>query len=368
MDWNTLDWKILDRLRDRFLNGVKDGTSYWQSLDDLAHYDATYARRIGWKWDAVLAELQLRGWRPTSRSILDFGCGSGIASRRLIRAFGPPAFDELLLWDRSPLAIDYAEEAAARDFPSLSIAAATPGLLDGQAPLGLLVISHVLNELSESDLMQLRRLLLRASAILWVEPGTRETARGMQLIRDELRSTFDIVAPCTHANRCPLNTPENERHWCHFFAPPPQEIFADGNWVKFGQRAGIDLRSLPYCFMALQNRGRIGGTISAHSTDTANAPSHSPIPPLSGSGKALSRVIGRPEILKPYARLLDCSSAGVRELLIPKRKAPILYKRIDRIRTPLLASWYVQDHEILDGGVLSDPSLNRESPPEADQT
>ena len=28
----------------------------------------------------------------------------------------------------------------------------------------------------------------------------------------------------------------------------------DSNWVKFGQRAGIDLRSLPYCFLALDRR------------------------------------------------------------------------------------------------------------------
>src|ERR1035438_7840636 len=36
---------------------------------------------------------------------------------------------------------------------------------------------------------------------------------------------------------------------------PPPAIFADSSWVKFGKRAGIDLRSLPYSFIALDRDG-----------------------------------------------------------------------------------------------------------------
>ena len=69
------------------------------------------------------------------------------------------------------------------------------------------------------------------------------------------------------------------------------------NWVKFGQRAGIDLRSLPYSFVAL-DRGRDGGS------------------------QGLSRIIGRPEHFKPYARLLNCSEAGLEVLSVPNARAP----------------------------------------------
>ena len=30
----------------------------------------------------------------------------------------------------------------------------------------------------------------------------------------------------------------NERHWCHFFAPPPSEIYADSNY-EYPVRAGV---------------------------------------------------------------------------------------------------------------------------------
>ena len=47
----------LDRLRARFLDGSNAGGGYWRSEAELALYDTTFAERIGWKWDAVLAEL-----------------------------------------------------------------------------------------------------------------------------------------------------------------------------------------------------------------------------------------------------------------------------------------------------------------------
>ena len=57
MEWEKLDWEALDRLREGFLTGAAARGPYWKSLGDLANYDLTYGERIGWKWDAVLAEL-----------------------------------------------------------------------------------------------------------------------------------------------------------------------------------------------------------------------------------------------------------------------------------------------------------------------
>ena len=80
MDWSDLDWSTLDRLREGFLSGSAATGVYWKSRDDVATYDRTYGERIGWKWDQVLRELRLRSWRPASRNIVDWGCGSGIAA------------------------------------------------------------------------------------------------------------------------------------------------------------------------------------------------------------------------------------------------------------------------------------------------
>ncbi len=325
MTWEEIDWTALDRLRARFLSGRTDGEPYWQSRADLASYDFTHGERIGWKWDHVLRELKLRGWRPESRAVLDWGCGSGIAARRAIAAFGPETFDLLTVWDHSPTACDFAAEAAQAKFPSLEVAQATRGLLDSDAPIGLLLVSHVLNELPPVALAELRELAARATEIIWVEPGTRDVSRQLGALREELHATFRVVAPCTHSNACPILAPGNERHWCHHFAPPPPEIFADSNWVKFGQRAGIDLRSLPYCFLALDRR--------------ANLPT-----PLD-----LSRVIGRPEHFKPYARVLSCDASGLAELELPKRADPSLFKQLERTKAPLVYRWQ-RDGDKLTGG------------------
>ncbi|MEO5958174.1 MAG: small ribosomal subunit Rsm22 family protein [Opitutaceae bacterium] len=341
MTWAQLDWPALERLRGKFLQGSATADPYWETAEDLANYDFTYGERIGWKWDHVLRELRLRGWRPSprptrgehSRTVFDWGCGSGIAARRVISFFGAENFDSLTVWDHSPLACDFAAASARHAFPGLQVASATPGLLAADEPLGLLVLSHVLNELPPHALAELRALIARADAVLWVEPGTHAVSRQLGALRDELRAAFRIVAPCTHEHACPMFASGSERHWCHFFAPPPSEIFADPNWVKFGQRAGIDLRSLPYCFVALEKK-------SAPPFASSSAPAGVP---------DLSRIIGRVEHFKPYARWLNCDATGLAELELPKRAAPPLFKELERSKAPLVYSWQREGNKVSSG-------------------
>ena len=329
MTWSELDWSILDRLRGRFLGPTTAVGPYWKTPADLDNYDFTYGERIGWKWDHLLRELRLRRWTPPSRStVLDWGCGSGVATRRVIEFFGADKFESLTVWDHSSLACDYAAETAQRAFPTLRVTQATPGFLASREPIGLLVVSHVLNELPAEALAPLRGTLARAQAVLWVEPGTHPISRQLGALREEFRSTFHLAAPCPHANACPVFAEGNERDWCHFFAPPPSEIFADSNWVKFGHRAGIDLRSLPYCFLALDRR----------------APAASPAD--------LSRVIGRIEFFKPYARLLNCDASGLALLELPKRADPALFKQLERTKAPLVYRWRHCDGKILGGEAI----------------
>jgi len=309
MNWTQLDWAALDRLREGFLTGTAARGPYWQSLSDLANYDITYAQRIGWKWDAVLDELLARGWAPRTKTLLDWGCGSGVASRRVLRAFGPENFTTLRVWDHSPLACDYTVDSATRAFPALAVERFAPG-----QPVGLLVLSHVLNELPPDARAELLAIARHAEAVLWVEPGTHAVSRDLIALREELRAEFRVVAPCTHQAACGLLTTDNTRHWCHAHAAPPRGIQADSNWVKFGQRAGIDLRSLPYSFLVLER----------HATPPAEA-TPPPSPAVDGA-----RLIDDPRYFKGYARLLSCDATGVRELMLQKRDDPALFKKLDR--------------------------------------
>ncbi|HEY9250807.1 MAG TPA: small ribosomal subunit Rsm22 family protein, partial [Rariglobus sp.] len=193
MNWEQLDWTALDRLREGFLNGGAADGPYWRSASDLANYDLTYGERIGWKWDAVLRELAARSWRPpaSARTLLDWGCGSGIAGRRVAAAFGPENFDGLRVGDHSPLAREFAARRAREAFPSLAVTEAD----DAGGPVGLLVISHVLNELPPGALQALLDLVARADAVLWVEPGTHAVSRRLVELRHTLTPAFDVIAP-----------------------------------------------------------------------------------------------------------------------------------------------------------------------------
>ena len=329
MDWRQLDWAALDRLRGIFLRGEAVAGPYWRHRADLTAYDATYGERIGWKWDAVLAELSRRGWHPSvsaingqSRrpAILDWGCGSGIAGRRVAAWLGAERVAELRCWDHSEPAVQFAVERAQAIFPGLP----TGAWRDEGQPIDLLVLSHVLNELPPAAQTELKGLIARATAVIWVEPGTHAVARALQQWRDALRPTFHAVAPCAHDGPCGLLAAGNERHWCHHFAAPPPTIFADGDWTKFGQRAGIDLRSLPYAFVALERE-----------------PVSAPLLPPDAA-----RIIGRPEHFKGFARLLSCSAAGVEELELQKRADPALFKHLERESPARLYRWHRKDGRI----------------------
>lgn len=318
MNWESLDWDILDRLRASFLSGTAAHGPYWHTLTDLECYDFTYGERIGWKWDAVLRELKLRGWRPSrGAAILDWGCGSGIAGRRVLDAFGADNFSGLVLHDHSGLAIDYAAHHAQRKFPALAVKRADARFLGGDEPIGLLVVSHVLNELDEMSRAALRDLTARAEAILWVEPGTHEGSRNLGSWREKLRDQFRVVAPCTHQAPCGVLAAGNERHWCHFFAAPPPGVYADSGWVKFGQRAGIDLRSLPYSFITLDRR-------AASDSDPE---------------EGWSRILGEPRHYKGYAKIFNCDRTGVAELMLQKRDAPEVFKALKRPDSMLVYRW-----------------------------
>lgn len=318
MNCEQLDWTALDRLRAGFLSGAAAQGPYWQSPADLANYDVTYAERIGWKWDAVLRELARRQWRPRTRSILDWGCGSGVAGRRVLSAFGAETFDSLHVWDHSPLAREFAATRAREEFPALSVAESASEPTPTDLPPYTLVISHVLNELPPEALQRLLALVASAESVIWVEPGNHVVSRQLIGVRATLASTFRIIAPCPHQGACGLLTAGNERHWCHFFAEPPPGVQNDSDWVRFGHRAGVDLRSQAYSYLVL-DRPPVAASAS-EPTDSA-------------------RILGRAEHFKGFARVLSCEAGGVEELELQKRADPDLFKALKKDSSHPLYRW-----------------------------
>ena len=314
--WTSKELATLRAMRARFLDGTAGRADYWCSPEDLALYDATYAERIGWKWDAVLRELKLRDWQPRSRRVLDWGCGSGVAGRRAIAAW--PRLETLALHDRSARAVRFAAERA----PS-GVRMEMNERVDADT---LLVLSHVINELSAPALARVLDLAQQAGEVMWVEAGTHADSRRLIAVREAL--ALPVVAPCTHRRACGLLTRRNERHWCHFFAHPPPAIFQDARWMAFGRELGIDLRSLPYSFLVLQRAAA---------------------PPADG----LSRILGAPRDAKGYSRVLSCQAEGVAEFMLQKRDAPALLREVREAPEPPVFRWTLADGKIVAGEKLA---------------
>jgi ribosomal protein RSM22 (predicted rRNA methylase) len=310
--WTPAGLAALRRMRERFLAGTAGAQDYWRRAEDLALYDSTFAERIGWKWDAVLRELDARAWQPHSRHVLDWGCGSGIAGRRVLARW--PQFESLGLHDRSAMAVRYAAEKARADFPHVRIVHADTPL----PPDTLLVLSHVISELPASELPPLIELAREAREIIWLESGTHEDSRRLIAIREQLLGSFAVVAPCTHQRACGMLARENARHWCHHFAPPPPGIFQDARWMEFGKEMGIDLRSLPYSFLILERAGATRPTASG-----------------------FSRVIGEPREGKGHLRVLSCDADGVGEFMLQKRDAPRLYRALRKGEAGPIHRWTI---------------------------
>lgn len=305
----------LATLRARFLDGSNAGGGYWKSEAELALYDASFGERIGWKWDAVLAELHARGWRPSVKNIVDWGCGSGIAGRRVLAAW--EGFASLTVTDVSPLAMRFADGKARENFPALHVRSKSDAT--DAAAGSLLLVSHVLNETDDATAQRLIAAARRADEIIWVEAGTHADSRRIIAVREKLLGDFDIIAPCTHAARCGMLVPENAAHWCHHFARVPSEASRDARWSQFGRELGIDMRSLPYSFLVLARR-RAGGDFHP-------------------SVRGFSRIIGRPRDEKGHIEVLSCSEAGVEELTAQKRDVPDLCKQLRKGRADPMQRW-----------------------------
>ncbi|MFN8366842.1 MAG: small ribosomal subunit Rsm22 family protein [Candidatus Kapaibacterium sp.] len=299
---NTHDWNLLQNIRQKYLDGTAGKHDYWESTAELELYNNTFAQRIGWKWEYVLSQLDNVHWQLPNGTIIDYGCGSGIAGRKIIEHFGTEEL-RLLLHDRSNRAMEFSQQAAQLQFPNLSVEYSAPIPNFSQATV---VISHVITELSEEQIKSLCIQVQSAQCVLWVEPGTYVASRALLHAHQLLKSQFNVIAPCTHKESYGMNTSTNKRHWCHFFATPPEEAFTDRNWSRFTEETGIDLSDLPLSYLVLDKRPTI------------------PYKPDS------MRFIARADVQKYDAIVVGCSATGVKDYVVSKRTSPEVYKLLKK--------------------------------------
>jgi ribosomal protein RSM22 (predicted rRNA methylase) len=301
---NASDWKTLADLRQRFLHHAS-GSDYWQSDAQIALYDRFLAMRIRWKWDDVLTtQIDCAARLPQFDFVMDWGCGSGVASRAVAQHLPITKLAEWRLHDRSQRAMDFACRVLTEEFPDALArqCAQAPKTLP---PNALLLISHVINELDSAKLESLIALARTAKAVIWVEGGTMIHAKSLGVVRSQLLSSHSIVAPCTHQLACPISGSD----WCHHFAKIPSWIFQDPLWARFSREASIDLHRLPYSYL-----------LACRDLDAT-------------SGR---RVIGKPRFFKGYSKALTCDASGALERQYSARKDSADYRSLCAGKTLLI--------------------------------
>jgi ribosomal protein RSM22 (predicted rRNA methylase) len=305
------DWQRLRALRDQFLHNASE--NYWSTERDLELYDLIFAARIGWKWNAVLRSITHTGWKPQSDKIIDWGCGTAIASRQVTRWSD---IQQVALMDQSSLALHFAQKNLSTKIHEITI----HPLESSFESKSLLLLSHVLNELSESETKELISKAIMVDEIIWVEPGSHDISRKLSQIRTTfLEAGHQLIAPCVHALSCPMLKKGEERHWCHFFAQPPSEIFQSAFWHEASRQLGIDLRSLPYSYLAFSRHHSPSWAIGAE------------------------RLIGHPRNYKGYSKLFCCGSSGLHERRLQKRENPELFKKLTKNQEEGILSWSIRE-------------------------
>lgn len=340
----NVNWQRLHELRQIFIGETHSEGDYWLEPNTLESYDATFAQRIGWKWDYVMGEVLRSGWVPDwSIPVCDWACGTGIAIRAYLE-FTRPAVNQLAqvsVYDRSPAAMRFAaSHPGMKDF-QVSLSTGEPG---GKA---FYLISHVLTEMTGDQLVALKsQLLERADGFIWVEPGAYGPSRLLGQMRDQMLSEFFPWSPCPDSCACPAMAPDRWDDWCHFFAPTPSPVFHDSFWAQFATNMEIDLRSLPVSFLCMDRRR----PNDLHPNRC--------------------RFLGRAHMLKYQAGIDACFQGQYRKLTASKRQSPHLYKRLKKGSHSHLAEIELNGDELLrisDCGGISGENPEAGSPSPQDR-
>jgi SAM-dependent methyltransferase len=285
---HPMDWDLIQKMRQGFLDTDGHLPDYWHDERWLSAYDQTLAQRIRWKWEAVLKVLagalaQVHG----IQRIVDWGCGTGIATRSFLALSALPA-PAVSLHDRSPGAMRFAAKQIQKEYPGVPVEPMKK--LQVPAEPFVLLVSHVLSELDDRSYAELTRLAAAAALVIWVEPGRTLESRRLSAVRDELRKAQHILGPCRHDQPCGALQEGREKDWCHFFAPVPREVHQSAFWREFSTRMKIDLRSLPVAWLSTIRPQYWSGTPG-------------------DQDEAL--VLSRPRVFKGYCRWLACTRDGL---------------------------------------------------------
>jgi ribosomal protein RSM22 (predicted rRNA methylase) len=279
--------KAAETLSQRYRGEIRDGRAH---LAERAAAIAYLATRLPATYAAIRASLSAiadvrPGWTP--RTLLDIGAGPGSvlwAARDQWPSIGNATMVEASEEIRQVGDALARETGARTSWVAADVARGLPALKGAE----LVTLSYVLGELQPAAINPLieRLWALSQDVLLVVEPGTPAGWQRILLVRERLIALGGhIIAPCPHAERCPLAAPD----WCHF-----SRRVARSRTHRLAKDADVPWEDEKFIYLAV---------------------SRTPNP------QPMARVLARPRAASGTVRLkLCCSSGQMEERLVTKRQ------------------------------------------------
>jgi ribosomal protein RSM22 (predicted rRNA methylase) len=277
------------RLSEHYRGGSGSATAIAGRADILSYLvsrmPATYAASA-----AVLAEVRRRAPGFAPETLLDVGAGPASASWAAVATW--PGIGSVAMIDRHSAFLEMAGDLAADSgLPALRqsrrILADMTGLADQDVHADLVVASYALAEVP-ADIGAVVGSLWRMSRglLVLVEPGTPAGFVRIREARDLLIAAgAAIVAPCPHANACPIVAPD----WCHF-----AERLSRSRDHRLAKSASLNFEDEKFSYVAVAR-------------------------PEVVLDRPEARVLSPPRINKAEIRLKLCTPSGLSEEAVPRR-------------------------------------------------
>ena len=256
----------------------------------LARLPATYAACL-----RALTETKNRlpDFSPTR--LLDAGSGPGGSSWAATQAW--PSLNEITQADSNPAFLEMSQVLSDQAAPSLQNATRLRSNLTTGGPwptADLVLASYAFAEIPQaSQEATLRALWAACEGILVViEPGTPAGWRRILSVRDQLiASGADVIAPCPHAQSCPILTDQlGGADWCHFSQRLPRS-----RDHRLAKAADVPFEDEKFIYLAVAR---------------PSVPRTRPLP----------RILAPPRMTKPaLSTKLCCPDGRVERRLIPRR-------------------------------------------------
>ena len=243
----------------------------------------------------VMAELARTAPDFATTSLLDAGAGPGTASWAAVEAFASLA--EVTWLDANVPLLDLASRLAGGGPTALAAAQVLRGdLVRIDLPRAdLVVASYALAEVVPAAQAGVVRKLWDASTgvLALIEPGTTAGYARLMLARSSLIAEGGVLlAPCPHAEACPLAPPD----WCHFSVRLPRS-----RDHRIAKAADAPFEDEKFAYLLVARPHVVAAPVSA-------------------------RVLARPRMGKAGIELKLCGSVGLEQRVVGRREKPAFAK------------------------------------------